>query len=130
MTIGTQNNFTINVFGSTMSSLTPEIVAQKVMEVITLESVEKGLASMTEEVARPVFSNEKGNWMVRVADGSRNKLVVRLDEGDRPDHQGHNPTRLFTQPFTKTSILALKHTNRSRAQLKKYGMMKPTTNRR
>ena len=114
-TIGTQNiqnNFNINVFGSTASSLTPELIAQKVMEVISLEAVEKGLVHMTEEVARPVFSNEKGNWLVRVADGSRNKLVLRTDEGEQSDPQGHRTTRLLKAPFMKASLLALEQTDR------------------
>ena len=107
-----QNNFNINVFGTTMSSLTPELIAERVLEVISLEAVEKGVAHMTAEVARPVFSNEKGNWLVRVADGSRNKLMMRTDEGDIPDHQGHKTTRLLRQPFIEASLLALKETDK------------------
>ena len=116
--IGTQNNtlnqnvFNINVFGTTMSSLTPELIAERVLEVISLEAVEKGVAHMTAEVARPVFTNEKGNWLVRVADGSRNKLMIRTDEGDIPDHQGHKTTRLLRQPFIEASLLALKETDK------------------
>ena len=108
------NNIQINVFGSTASALTPEIIAQKVMEVISLEAVEKGLAHMTQEVARPVFSNEKGNWLVRVADASRSKLIVRTDEGDQPDHQGRNTTRLLKKPFMEASLIALEETDRPR----------------
>ena len=112
----TQNNntlnFNINVFGSTMSSLTPELIAERVLEALSLDAVEKGVAHMTAEVARPVFTNEKANWLVRVADGSRNKLMVRTDEGDISDHQGHNTTRLLRQPFIRASLLALKETDK------------------
>jgi hypothetical protein len=97
-----------------MTSLTPEIVAKKVMEVLSLDAVEKGLAHMTQEVARPVFSNEKGNWLVRVADASRSKLIVRTDQGDQPDHQGRNTTLLLKQPFIEASMLALEQTERPR----------------
>ena len=108
-----QLNQQINIhFGSTFSALTPELVAERVLEVLSLEAVEKGLARMTEEVARPVFTNEKNNWTIRVADSSRNKLVVRTYGGDRPDHQGHNTTRLLKQPFMEASMLALKQTER------------------
>ena len=105
----------INIhFGSTMSALTPEIIAEKVLEVLSLGAVEKGLAHMTEEVARPVFSNEKNNWLVRVADASRSKLIMRTDEGDQPDHQGRNTTMLLKQPFIEASMLALEQTEHPR----------------
>ena len=84
------------------------------MEVLSLEAVEKGLARMTEEVAKPVFSNEKGNWTIRVADASRNKLVMRTDQGDEPDHQGHHTTQLLKQPFIEASMLALEQTEHPR----------------
>ena len=102
----------LQIFGSTASALTPEIVAQKVLDVLSLEAVEKGLARMTEEVAPSIFTNEKNNWTIRVADGSRNKLVVRTDDGDQPDHQGYNTTRLLKNPFMEASILALEQTDR------------------
>ena len=107
-----QNNININVFGTTMSSLTPELIAERVLEALSLEAVEKGVAHMTAEVARPAFTNEKGNWLVRVADGSRNKLIVRMDDGDRPDHQGHNTTRLLKKPFIEASLIALEKTDK------------------
>jgi hypothetical protein len=87
-------------------------VAQKVLEVLSLDAVEKGLARMTEEVAPSIFTNEKKNWTIRVADGSRNKLVVRTDDGDQPDLQGHKTTRLLRHPFIKASMLALEQTDR------------------
>jgi hypothetical protein len=107
-----QNVFNINVFGSTMSSLTPEIIAKRVLEIVSLQSVEKGLAHMTAEVAQSAFTNEKGNWLVRVADGSRNKLMIRTDSGDIPDLQGHRTTQLLRKPFIEASLLALEQTKR------------------
>jgi hypothetical protein len=111
-----QNNltFNINVFGSTASSLTPEVIRQRVLDAISCEAVEKGLASMTEEVAPHVFTNEKKNWLLRTADASRNKLIIRMDHGDKPDIQGHNTTRLLRTPFMEATMLALEQSDKPR----------------
>jgi hypothetical protein len=39
---------------------TPELITERVLEALSLEAVEKGVAHMTAEVARPTFTNEKG----------------------------------------------------------------------
>ena len=112
--IGTQNNqnIQINLFGSTASSLTPELVREKVIEALSCEDVERGLARMTETAAPRCFTNERGEWLVRVADSSRNKLVLRTDAGEQPDPHGHRTTRLLKKPFIEASLIALEQTDR------------------
>ena len=107
--IQTQNNtnLTINIYGTTASSLTAEAVAEKVLAVISMEAVEGGVAEMTKEVAPNVFRNEKGTWNLRVADASRKKLLVRTDEGEESDRQGDRTTKLLRAPFLQASFSAL-----------------------
>ena len=105
--IQTQNNLTINIYGTTASSLTAEAVAEKVLAVISMEAVEAGVAEMTKEVAPNVFRNEKGTWNLRVADASRKKLLVRTDEGEESDRQGERTTMLLRAPFLQASFTAL-----------------------
>ena len=106
-TTNTVNVVNINVFGSTLSSLTPELIAEKVREVLSYEAVEEGVAKMTEEVAPTLFTNEKGNSLIRVADASRKKLVYRTDTGDVPDSDGKRTGRLLRHPFGQAALLAL-----------------------
>jgi hypothetical protein len=102
----------INVFGSTASSLTPELIAEKVREVLSYEAVEEGVSRMTEEVAPTLFVNEKGNSMIRVADAARKKLVYRTDTGDEPDPGGMRTGRLLQYPFSQAALLALDGTEK------------------
>ena len=112
ISINNNNQFNIQIFGSTASSLTPEIIKEKVIEALTCADVEAGLARMTETVARDCFSNEKGNWFVRSTDASRNKLVVRTDKGDIADIQGYRTTRMLKKPFMEASLMALEETDK------------------
>jgi hypothetical protein len=118
--IGTQNNLTnnltINIYGSTASNLTAEAVAKKVMDAITVNAIEAGVAEMTREVAPSVFRNEKGIWNLRVADASRKKLVVRTDNGEETDRQGNRTARILRGPFLRASRLALTQGRRRKVE--------------
>jgi hypothetical protein len=107
-----QHSIVLQFFGTTASTLTPESVAEKVRQVLTLGAIEEGVAKMTEEVAPTVFTNEKKNWTLRVADASRKRLVVRMDEGDVPDIEGHNTTRLLRAPFMDATLDAIDQSDR------------------
>src|SRR5208283_4010743 len=106
------NQFNIQVFGPTASSLTPELIRDKVLEAISCEAVESGIARMTQEVAPRVFTNDKGNWVIRVADGSRNKLIMRTDEGDVPDMGARKTAGLLRAPLLHAGMIALRETDR------------------
>jgi hypothetical protein len=67
---------------------------------------------MTETVAPSCFTNEKRNWFLRSTDASRNKLVVRTDEGDIADIQGYRTTRMLKKPFMEASLMALEETDK------------------
>lgn len=108
--IGTQNvinnNIVINLFGSTWSSLTPEIVSEKILSNISVSDIESGLKTMTEAVAPAVFKNEKNNWMVRVADSSRNKFELKTDSGVISDVGGQKTSALLKTPLIKATLIA------------------------
>ena len=116
--IGTQNiqnnnlNFNIQLFGSTASALTPDVIRDKVIEALSCEEVEKGIARMTEAVAPHLFQNEKHNWTIRVADASRKKLLVRTDQGDVPDVGARRTAGLLREPFIRAGFMALEESNR------------------
>jgi hypothetical protein len=106
--IGNQVNFNINVFGPTASSLTPELIRDKILQAVSCEAVEKGLRQMTQQIAPAVFTNDKGNWVIRVADASRNKLIMRTDEGDEADVGARKATGMIRTHLLHAGITALK----------------------
>lgn len=119
----TQNN-TLNIgqvivnvnFGETLSSLTPQSIAEKLIPLLTNEVVKDGVGKMTEIAAINCFVNEKGNWMLRSADVSRNKLELRYDEKDEPDYGCEKTTQLLRPPFLTASMRAVEETEEDEAK--------------
>jgi hypothetical protein len=102
----------INILGSTMSSLTPELVKEKVIEALSVSSVERGLAQMVQDAAPAIFQNEKNIWLVRVADAGRNKLIQLTDTGEETDIKGAKTAAMLRAPFRDVSLSALEETKR------------------
>jgi len=50
------------------------------------------------------LTNEKGNPLVAVTDASRNKFVMRYDDGDRPDNGGYKTCAILHPPFIEASM--------------------------
>jgi hypothetical protein len=109
-TNNTQNNslVTINLNGD-FGSLTPEIIAEKVFSVLTLEHVQQGLAKMAAMVAPKLFRNDEG-WFVRIADKSRDKLEIIRDGNTEPepDHGGTKTAGVLRESFVQAGLDALK----------------------
>jgi hypothetical protein len=109
--IGTQNVMILN-FGTTMSGLTPEQIRDRVLDAISIDSIENGIQHMCEEVTQSVFTNEKGNCMIRIADASRKKLVWRTDKGEEPDPGAKKTATILRQPLAEAATMALEQTNK------------------
>jgi hypothetical protein len=96
-------------FGDDFSNIYPDklsAIARKFISVISLDVTESGVEPLIEATAHLFLKNSNGNWIVRKADVSRNKLSIMMKGEEIDDIGGYKTAEFLRYPI---SIIGRKH---------------------